>query len=44
MRLLASAYMKKGEIHQGEEAAVKVTFTVFVTKYLELCSSRSAAL
>ena len=44
MRLLANAYMKKGNIHQGDKAAVKVSFTVFVTKYLELCSYQSAAL
>ena len=44
MWLLASAYMKKGNIHLGEEEAVKVTFTVFVTEYLELCSYRSADL
>ena len=44
MTVLADAYMKKGSIHQGEEAAVKVTFTVVVTQYLELCSCRSADL
>ena len=44
MGLLAEAYMTKGDIHQGEEEAVKVTFTILVTKYLELCSCRSADL
>ena len=28
MRLLADVYMKKGGIHQGEEAAVKVTLII----------------
>ena len=44
MRLLASAYMRKGNIYLGDEVAVKVTFTVVVTKYLEPCSCRSADL
>ena len=30
MRLLASAYMNKGDIHQGEEAAVKVNSTILL--------------
>ena len=30
-RLLAGAYIRKGDIHQGEEEAVKVSFTVLVT-------------
>ena len=33
MRLLADAYMLKGNIHQGEEEAVKVSFILFVTQY-----------
>ena len=44
MRLLAQAYMTKGNIYLGEETAVKVSFPVFATEYLELCSFRSAAL
>ena len=44
MEILADAYMNKGDIHRGEEEAVKVTFNVFVTEYLELYSYRSAAL
>ena len=30
MRLLADAYMKKGEIHRGEEEAVKVNSTILL--------------
>ena len=28
MRLLTDAYKKKGDLHQGEEEAVKVTFII----------------
>ena len=34
MNLLADSYMKKGELHRGEETAVKVTFTLFLTSDL----------
>ena len=28
MRLLTDAYKKKGDLHQGKEEAVEVTFTI----------------
>ena len=34
MELLGNAYMNKGAIHHGEEEAVTVTFTIFLTNCL----------
>ena len=38
MQLLADVYTRKGDIHQGEETAVKVTFTIFHNVILQVCN------